>query len=75
MDTMPRERKTVSVEAILAKANRALATEHELNTPDFRRGVIAVLETVLQDANRYRGFRYPGGWVEGVTDETRRAYY
>lgn len=83
---MTREKKTVRVEDILAPMNRALAAKGNLchiqdMTPDqaWRAGIASAIETVLQHANRYRGFSYMD--VDHsqspplIPDETRRQYY
>ena len=71
---MPRARKTVNVDQILFKANRALATMAEGNDPQFRNGVIAMLESILMDTGNYHGFRWTDG-ANGRHDHTRRFYY
>lgn len=80
------QRKTIEVEKLKANVNRALATQIVGNTPDYRRGLAAVLEDALLTSGNYNGYGYieptadkPGwrfcGWVPERTDETRRRYY
>ena len=89
-----KERKTFSVEGMLEYANGYLASDYVGgNSPESqsrRQGVIALLESVLASAQRYRGFSYldekaitksqPGiRWLEQGhsfedTDSTRRRY-
>jgi len=68
-------RKTYPVADLTARVNKALATEAEGNTPEFRSALAGLLEGVLHDTGNYHGFQYIGEWQEGVTDETRRVYY
>lgn len=56
-------RKTYDVATLVETANRLLALpavhgrEEDL-TPQFRQGVISMVESVLQGTDNYRGFRY-----------------
>jgi hypothetical protein len=78
------KRKTISVEDIRIKANRALsdpvvtarqdATFGEARAALYRTGIAQVLETVLFDTGNYHGFRY-ADHNRGLTDHTKREYY
>jgi hypothetical protein len=79
-------RKTIDVATIKDKANIALAVESEGNTPDFRRGIFTMLESILMDTGNYKGFQYTnltpemkneeGYLLPGEPkDDTRRRYY
>ena len=71
-------RKTTNVADLVRRANGYLALPNQSH--DFRKGVIAMLEPVLHDADVYCGFR----WLDDVDavnvnpddpDHSRRAYY
>lgn len=78
-------RKTISVEAVKDRANTMLEVQ---STPEARRAVAVLLESVLQATGNYKGFRYlPEEYNsqeeyertkevlrEGY-DDTRRRYY
>ena len=49
-------RKTIPVDALVAAANRMLAAREP--TAQERASVCSVLESVLMEADAYRGFRY-----------------
>ncbi len=81
------KRKTVAVDDLRSKVNHCLA--ESTCSPEVRRGMISVLETILHDTGNYRGFTYLESAVpswEGlhpdygykvgfkVEDETRRSY-
>lgn len=57
-------RKTITVEALLARANKLLNRPEMAHlqglTPDqaFRRGVTAMLEDFLHQTGNYQGFKY-----------------
>lgn len=70
---MARSRKTAEVAQIKQKANHYLAWPSTEITPDMRKGVASLLETILMDTNSYAGFRYLDGWP--CKDESRREYY
>lgn len=53
---MKTRRKTVSVDALVSAANRMLAARDP--SRQERASVCAVLESVLMEADAYRGFRY-----------------
>jgi hypothetical protein len=72
-------RKTIDVKTVTERVNRALSMESKTNTPDYRRGLAAVLEDILDVTDNYRGFMYlPAKLDENgdplPTDNTRRAY-
>jgi hypothetical protein len=71
-------RKTIDVQTVKEHINKALATVYVGNTPDYRRGLAAVLDDVLMTTGNYRGFRYlhdAAPLIDGQSDETRREYY
>lgn len=87
-------RKTHDVASLVETANRLLAlpAEHgreEDLTPQFRQGVIQMVEHVLHATGNYRGFRYLSSELTTADqphepnttylrigyDGTRRAYY
>lgn len=49
-------RKTVEIATMLDMVNNALATS--TCSPDIREGMITVLETMLHQAGRYKGYRH-----------------
>lgn len=83
---MPRTTKTVRVADLKRQANTALAVQADSSTPEFRRGVIAVIESVLMNSGNYNGFGYTnltddmkdaeGYLLPGQpADDTRRRYF
>lgn len=78
-------RKNASIAEVIQKANKYLAREHETCTPDFRHGVIVMVEDVLFQNDVYAGFNYlPSVFEKGEdglshikvgADLTRRQYY
>lgn len=70
---MAAERKTVDVLPILERANTALEVTKDEETAQ-RRAIASLLESILFDANRYRGFRFTDG-CDGNIDPTRRRYF
>lgn len=74
-------RKTVSVDYIKERANTFLATSFD-DMAGMRRGMAALLESVLFESNNYKGYRYlstewdesTGSLREGF-DDTRREYH
>lgn len=66
------KRKTADISAIKEEANRLLKGTWSGNTKEFRDGVIVMLENILWQADRYRGYRYltnhelPGDIEPGV---------
>ena len=66
------KRKTADISDIVKEANRLLAGTWSANTKEFRNGVIVMLENLLWQADRYRGYRYltnhelPGDIEPGV---------
>lgn len=82
-------RKTVDIDYLLEIGNRALAADlSERNTLEsltpeqmYRRGVMSILESVLHNADRYRGFSYqPSELTNDYAlrdeyDETRVMYH
>lgn len=73
--------KTVHIRTILNRANKYLSLSGYDSS--FRRGVIAILEEALHEADVYSGYGYIKSdgtgemttYVHGETDETRRHYY
>ena len=65
------KRKTADISDIVETANRILAGQWPANTPEFRSGVIVMLENILMNTGHY-GFRYltnhelPGNVLPGV---------
>lgn len=49
-------RKTFDVVEFIANTNKMLA--NGTTTPEFRKGLMFALESVLFASNRYKGFRY-----------------
>lgn len=76
------ERRTANVADIRETANRMLADSVDTSAAE-RRGIAALLEAILMDANAYHGFRYLGvseerderGYPVSLGDETRREYF
>jgi hypothetical protein len=76
-------RKTVDVQAVKKRANLLLGLKNESeNTPEFRRGVIGMVEFVLFETGNYKGFKYRySEWdvernqLRAGYDDTRREYY
>lgn len=82
-------RKTMSVAEIKQFANEVL--QSSTWSPEFRFGIITMVEQILMDSGNYRGFRYldsaelPENVLPGVVtitegeysfpDETRRSYF
>jgi hypothetical protein len=74
-------RKTVSVEYVKERANTFLATSDD-SMAGMRRGMAALLESVLFETGNYKGFRYLSTeWDESTEtlregyDDTRREYH
>jgi hypothetical protein len=73
-------RKTIDVEQVKAKANKALndptarywqeSTYGPHGAQAYRQGVIAVLETVLMDTGNYKGYSEH----RDLADATQRTY-
>lgn len=60
-----RARKTVTVEQVRELGNRLLAIEDNAHVnADFRKGVAAVLETILHETGNYAGFNFLD-WLRG----------
>ena len=78
-DTMA-ARKTVSVEFVKERTNTFLATSED-SMAEMRKGMSALLESVLFETNTYKGFRYlstetnDDGTLRDDFDDTRRYYY
>ena len=71
---MARKRKTIDVSEVLMNANRLLAApDSDHCTPAFRKGVAAMLESVLWATSNYNGFNYLGWAVEGGCERWREA--
>jgi len=51
-------RKTVQIKSLLEYANNVLAEEKFNGSAEQRKGVILMIESALQSANAYFGFRY-----------------
>lgn len=49
-------RKTVNVDILVDKAN-AMLSDSKMS-PDFRKGVMVMVEAILSESNNYDGFRY-----------------
>ena len=66
------KRKTADISTVIETANRILKGTWQGNTREFRIGVIVMLENILMDADRLKGFRYltnhelPGDVLPGV---------
>tara|TARA_S200002703_G_C3675012_1_gene207303 strand:- start:166 stop:438 length:273 start_codon:yes stop_codon:yes gene_type:complete len=50
-------RKTIRVETVIDWANNYLATTDDQHS-ERRRGVLAMLDTILHETGNYQGFRY-----------------
>lgn len=91
---MAKGRKTFDVEVMRENANRLLAlpdTHGRVRdlTPDFRQGVISMIERILHDTGNYKGFAYLSSELTTADqphtpnttylrigyDETRRRYF
>ncbi len=82
-------RKTVSVDYLKAKINKAIAefptkaivdgkldTEKTKAYQDYRFGMGTMLASILHETGNYRGFAYlDSPFVKGETDESRVHYY
>lgn len=76
-------RKTVPVRELKDMVNYHLGIKDEkLSTPESRRAMASLLESVLMRANCYRGFKYRlSEWdverheLRAGYDDTRREYY
>lgn len=72
-------RKTIEVDRVLATANYYLAAPN--TTAENRKGIYALLESILFATEQYRGFGYLPSEVDANGallpdyDETRRHYY
>lgn len=51
-------RKTVDVSDLLEIGNKMLRSESGHQTPEFRKGVAAMMEALLHKAEQYGGFNY-----------------
>lgn len=71
-------RKTIRVEAVKDRVNTMLEVQ---TSPDARRAVALLLESVLLATDNYRGFKYQSseinedGTLRDGYDDTRRRYY
>lgn len=72
-------RKTIDVSAVKDRANTMLYVQ---STPDARRAVAVLLESVLMATGNYKGFKYhdtewdeTAGKLRDGYDDTRRYYY
>lgn len=82
-------RKTIDVQKMKEYANEVL--QSSTWSPEFRFGIITMVERILMDSGNYRGFRYldsaelPENVLPGIVtitegeysfpDETRRRYF
>jgi hypothetical protein len=78
--TMPKARKTISVEDFRIGINNLLISEHidcKPNADAIRQGLCIALDSALHEANAYKGFRYVGGYAEAKANGTehKRIYY
>jgi len=55
---MPKAKKTTEVIPLLVWANLQLARHDEFATPNFKSGIIAMLEKLLQSSGNYKGYSY-----------------
>ena len=67
-------RKTVEVELMRKKANKMLAQSGIGSSPEFRWGVILMIEDMLHATGNYNGFRYLDNFevADGVLPGVRR---
>ena len=71
---MAQLRKTLHVADIIVAANRLLEAPNSKHcTPEFRKGVAALLEGLLHDSNAYAGYNFlawakEGGYEKWVKD-------
>lgn len=75
-------RKTHAVLEAKKKANLLLGLKGEEFTPEFRQGVISMIEAILHSTGNYRGFKYRySEWdmerheLKADYDDSRREYY
>jgi hypothetical protein len=75
-------RKTVDVLETKKKANLLLGLKGDVFTPEFRQGVISMIEAILHSTGNYKGFKYRySEWdmekheLKIGYDDTRREYY
>ena len=82
-------RKTIPVKEVLLNANEMLKSS--TSSPDLRRGIMILVETILHNTDMYAGYRYlstnevPAGQLPGIVtgedgthtfpDATRVSYY
>ena len=63
---MTKPRKTIPVDFLITEANRLLAlADSEHVTPEFRKGVAALLEKALFETDRYAGYEWSDWADEG----------
>lgn len=72
-------RKTVNVEFVKERTNTFLATSDD-SMAEMRKGMAALLESVLHETNNYHGFQYlsselDNGMLKDEYDGTRRHYF
>lgn len=69
-------RKTEYVANIVAKANKMIES-HKTNHPDdkdVRRGIANLLESILDEANAYAGYRFLSSEIDSETGYTKPGY-
>lgn len=74
MNNKNNPKKTTKVEGLRNWANEQLKNTHAgvYSTPEYRQGVISMLEFVLHETGNYHGFRYldqrelPDGVMPGI---------
>jgi hypothetical protein len=64
-------RKTISVDEVRARVNTRLASNE--GTPEGRRALGELLESILHDSGNYKGFRFLDGFP--CADESRVEYF
>lgn len=82
---MPQPRKTTPVRELKDMVNYHLRLrDDKVSTPESRRAMASLLESVLMRANAYKGFKYllseyqehwSGLELKPDMDDTRREYY
>ena len=67
--SMARNRKTITVEDLKVRVNNMI--ERSNSTPEARRALGVLLETVLMDTGNYNGFNYLA-WLNGGCEQWRK---
>jgi len=55
---MSNKRKTINVKFMLDNANDQLSRTDDFATPEFKKGIVAMIERILLTSDNYNGFRF-----------------